>query len=479
MQSKMSDSLSPQYASRGGAEQRQEEQHDTSGASMRRANLILHNQAGSTLVGAVVFSFVMMLSALALMRVGSTDATLAVRDVRAAQAFYLAEAGVERGQTWLAAQTITPDSRTFPFGIDPDTLAGGIYSVWIQPDSSSTRPVWTVRSSAALDRHATTIEVDVTPRWFTDYLYYVNRNLGPGQTPWFFGGETIDGPLHVNDYVGIWGDPVFTSHVQSSESEFIYANGGFPIYSSAASNPPNDEPTFEDGYSLGLPEVPWLQQSDLHTLRDQAELRIGGATDVVFGRTPGLIGYVSHSGHGRDRWTDVPLDSFNGIIYVSGDCYVRGVVDGQATLCSNGQISIEGDITYYDSDADGPSEGCDDILGLAAGTRINVVDNVPNGNDCVIHAHILAVNNQGGFVENYAHGSPRGTLTIHGGIAQDKWGPFGIGFIVDGEYVPLTGYIRDIHYDGRFAYMLPPGYLDMITGLGVYTRIAWREMATH
>jgi hypothetical protein len=336
-----------------------------------------------------------------------------------------------------------------------------------------------VRSAASLDRHSTVLEVDVTPRWFTDYLYYVNRNVGPGQMPWFFGGETIDGPLHVNDYIGIWGDPIFTCHIQSSESEFIYGNDGFPIYSSAASNPPHDEPTFEDGYSLGLPQIPWLSVNDLNTLRDQAELRLNGNNDVVFGRTPALIGYVSHRRNGSDDdddWTDVPLDSFNGIIYANGDVYVHGVVDGQATLCSNGLINIVDDCTYYDSDENGPRDGCDDILGLAAASRVNIVDNVPNSNDCVLHGHILAVNNQGGFVENYARGVPRGTLTIYGGMAQDKWGPFGIGFVWENEYIPITGYIRDVHYDYRFEYMLPPGYLDMITGLGVYTRIAWREI---
>jgi hypothetical protein len=426
----------------------------------------------------MIFTFIMMLSALALMRVGTTDATMAQRDIRTAQAFYLAESGVEKGQSWLAAQDDTPESRIYPFGVEPDSLAGGTYYVWVQPDSSSTRPVWTVRAAGSFDRHATTLEVDVTPRWFTDYLYYVNRSVGPGQTPWFFSGEVINGPLHVNDYIGIYGDPVFTSHVQSSESELIYGNNGFPIYSSAASNPPHDEPTFEDGYSLGLPEVPWIGVSDLNTLRDQAELSVNGNTDIVFGRTPALIGYVSYSRHGDEDWTDVPLDSFNGIIYARGDVYVHGVVDGQVTLCSNGLINIVDDCTYHDSDENGPTEDCDDILGLAAASRVNIVDNVPNSNDCVLHAHILAVNNQGGFVENYARGAPRGTLTIHGGMAQDKWGPFGIGYVWEDQYFPLTGYIRDVHYDWRFAYMLPPGYLDMITDLGVYTRIAWRVVDT-
>jgi hypothetical protein len=437
----------------------------------------IQNQTGSSLVAAMVFALVMLLSALALLQVGTTDASLAQRDIRVAQTFYLAEAGVERGQTWLAAQTTTPDSRTYPFGVEPDTLAGGTYSVWIQPDSSSIRPVWTVRSSGSFGRRTATIEVDVTPRWFTDYLYYVNRNVGPGQTPWFFSGETIDGPLHVNDYIGIWGDPTFTSHIQSSESEFIYGNDGFPVYSAASSNLPYDEPTFEDGYTLGAPEVPWLSVNDLNTLRDQAELRMGGNTDIVFGRTDTLMGYVSYSRHGRDEWTDVPISSFNGIIYANGDVYCKGVVDGQVTLCSNGLINVVDDLTYYDSDENGPREGCDDILGLAAASRVNIVYNEPNSNDCVLHGHILAVNNQGGFVENYAQGSPRGTLTIYGGMAQDKWGPFGVGYVVDGHYVPLTGYIRDVHYDWRFDYMLPPGYLGMITGLGVYTRIAWREVA--
>lgn len=444
---------------------------------MRQETPLLTDQTGSTLVAATVFAVVMLLSALAIMHVGTTDAEFVQRDIEASQAFYLAEAGVERGQSWLVAQDSAPDSRVYPFGVDPDTLAGGTYAVWIEPDSSASRPLYTVRSEGALDRHGATIEVDITPRWFTDYMYYVNRNVGPGGMPWFFAGDVIDGPLHVNDYIGIWGDPTFVSHVESSESEFIYANDGFPIYSSASGNPPHDTPTFEDGYTLGTSEVPWLEQADLHTLRDQAGLTINGASDVIFGRTPELIGYVSYSKHTKDQWTDVALDSFNGVIYVGGDCYVQGVVDGQVTLCSNGQVNIEDDITYFDSDANGPCEGCDDILGLAAGTRVNVVDNVPNGSDCVIHAHILAVNNQGGFVEHYTQGSPRGFLTIHGGIAQDKWGPFGVGYIWEGQYIALTGYIRDIHYDWRLQDFLPPGYDDMLTGLGVYTRLAWRQIS--
>jgi hypothetical protein len=426
----------------------------------------------------MILVVVMMISALALMRIGAIDAAMAQRDVRATQAFYLAEAGVERGQSWLIAQDDAPDARVYPFGIYPDTLAGGTYAVWIQPDSAASRPVYTVRSASALDRHSTTLEIDVTPVSFMDYLYYVNRNVGPGGGPWFYSGEIIDGPLHLNDHIGIWGDPVFVDHVQSSESEFIYANDGFPIYSSASNNAPYDNPTFEDGYTLGAPEIPWLQQTDLHTLRDQAGLTISGNSDVVFGRTPAHIGYVSYSQHGRGVWTDVDLYSFNGIIYVGGDCHTWGIIDGQVTLCSNGQIDIEDDLIYYDSDGVIPNEGCDDILGLAAGSKINVVDNAANQNDCVIHGHVLAINNQGCLVERHDRGAPRGTLTLYGGIAQDKWGPVGTGYVWDDEYVPLTGYVRDIHYDWRFQHTLPPGYIDIVTGTGVYSRVAWRELPT-
>jgi hypothetical protein len=95
----------------------------------------------------------------------------------------------------------------------------------------------------------------------------------------------------------------------------------------------------------------------------------------------------------------------------------------------------------------------------------------------VIHAHVLAINHQGCVVENCNAGSPRGNLTLYGGVAQDKWGPVGIRFVSDGQLVVLSGYRRDFHYDTRFLEMMPPGYDLILNRSGTYYRIAWRDLA--
>ncbi|MCK4916399.1 MAG: hypothetical protein KAS89_09510, partial [Candidatus Eisenbacteria sp.] len=120
---------------------------------------------------------------------------------------------------------------------------------------------------------------------------------------------------------------------------------------------------------------------------------------------------------------------------------------------------------------------CDDILGLVASTKVVITDNAANGSDCVIHAHIMSMNNQASLVENYGLGTPRGTLTIHGGLAQDKWGPVGTGYYDDDDnFHLLTGYERDLHYDWRLRDLIPPGYSSIIFAGGGFNRLVWREI---
>ena len=440
---------------------------------------IAGNETGSTMVVVMIFAIIMLVSALAVMELGAQDAALAVRDVKAAQAFYSAEAGAERGEAWLRGQSSLPTDPVAPFSESPETFGGGLYHVTVTPDDSGPRTVYTITSYATVDGRSRAVEVDVTPTALTDYLYYTNRDVGPGYPGYFRTGETVDGPVHVDDEIAIWGDPVFTSSVESTESTILYHNNWSPTSLAALSNPPYDNPEFQEGCELGAAHIDWLSQSDLRTLKNMAGLSLSNKK-IVFGRDAGsgpMLGYLSYSKTNKNQWTDVPLDSFNGIIYVNGSCWVEGVVDGQVTVVSNGQMDITGDLTVADSDANGPRPGCDDICGLLAGTKINIVDNAANRNDCVLHAHIMAINNQGCLVEKYSQGAPRGTLTVYGGLAQDKWGPVGTGYYdAQGEFHVLTGYERDFHYDWRLRTMLPPGYNAIVFKGGGLARLAWREI---
>jgi hypothetical protein len=191
-----------------------------------------------------------------------------------------------------------------------------------------------------------------------------------------------------------------------------------------------------------------------------------------------MLGWLSYRKiNTTDPWIDIEISSFNGILYANGDCSVRGIVDGKVTLASNTDIAIVDDLIYAGSTDGVPDADCDDVCGLVASVRVFVEDSWANQSDCVVHAHLLAVNNQASLVENYNQGIPRGTLTVWGGMAQDKWGPVGTGYYDQyGEFHVLTGYVRDVHYDWRLSDSLPPGY-NLITFPGSsYTRLGWREI---
>jgi hypothetical protein len=274
---------------------------------------------------------------------------------------------------------------------------------------------------------------------------------------------------------------VFTGRVESTWPTIQYHNNWNTVHLAQDQNAPYDNPDFQKGITLGATHIPWLAQPDVNTVRGLAGLSISNA-EIVFGRDPGtgpMLGWMSYRKSGTSNpWNDVEISSFNGIVYVNGDCTVKGILDGQVTICSNAAIEIVDDLIYADSDANGPRPGCDDILGLIASTKVYVGDTVANQSDCVVHGHLLAINNQASLVESYSQGSPRGTLTIYGGLAQDKWGPVGTGWYdYDGNFHCLTGYIRDVHYDHRLMTMLPPGYYAIIFPGVAYARLSWNEIS--
>jgi hypothetical protein len=431
------------------------------------------------MVVVMIFSVVMLISALALVELSAQDAALAIRDVRVSQAFYNAEAGAERGEAWLKGQASMPTTTLLPFSDSPEGFGGGLMLVTIAPDLSGSRIIYTITSLSTVHGKSRAIEVDLTPTAFTDYLYYTNTDVGPGCPGYFRTGDVIDGPIHINDVLAVWGTPVFQHEIHSSATEIYYYNDGSPILTSALDNAPHDVPVFEDGIHLGAATIPWLDESDLNMLKGLAGLSLANA-ELVFGRDPGtgpMLGYVSYTKIGQSNWTDVDLSSFNGLIYVGGSCLVSGILDGQATVVSNTSISIIDDLIYAGSDINGPLPDCDDILGLVASVSVSVADNAANGSDCVVHAHMMSMNNQATMVDNYSQGSPRGMLSIYGGLAQDKWGPTGTGYYDEaGNFYLLTGYERDFHYDWRLRTMLPPGYDSIIFNGGGFNRLVWREI---
>lgn len=450
---------------------------------MKRAgDTRLRDQTGSTLVGVVVLVVAMLVTLLAVVRLGALDARLVRRHVEHAQTLFLAEAGLERACAWFEAQRSPPEDTSpfHPFGDLPETLGDGSYAVSVEPDPLNPTlypKYYTIASTGYVGRHTRSLELVVSPQSFADFLYFTDREhmQGGGNPVWFVSPDLIDGPLHTNDQVHIFGDPTFAGSVRSAyggpddnnqthRPTFVYLNGNScsHLESALPSNHPYDVPTFEDGYELGTAEIPLPRQA-IRDFRDAAQdggVYLTGSREVALARRGAdgepMYGYVSHRKNRRYRWTDVEIESTNGILYIAGQVtLLGGTLDGQLTIASNTAIDIEDDVVYRESDENGPTERCDDMLGLVTTGDITVSDNVTKRRDCVIHADMVATN--ASFkAEHWANGRPRGTLTLYGGIYQKFRGPVGTGYLRGDDLVILTGYTKDYHYDRRLAWMTPP-----------------------
>jgi hypothetical protein len=147
----------------------------------------------------------------------------------------------------------------------------------------------------------------------------------------------------------------------------------------------------------------------------------------------------------------------------SGDLFVEGTFNGQATLAAENFVYIVDDVRYADRD--------DDLLGLIGNNMIYAWNPAmqrgsshnyrPESPDVTIEAALLslrsfAVQNTG------VAGHQNGTLTVRGSIAQAFRG-------IVKEY---SGYDKDYQYDPRLRFRSPPHFLSPVTSAyGVSTWI--------
>jgi len=260
---------------------------------------------------------------------------------------------------------------------------------------------------------------------------------------YFITGDTIRGPIHTNGQFHISGNPVFYGLVSSVASSW-YGTGS---------------PKFKAGTNFGSSRIDL--PTDFSILEGRAQsggTSFAGETNIIFkndgtfdwqvfhkvGSPPSIV--VDSSGN-----TD--LDLTNGVIATENgkDIHIKGTLNGQVTVISDSNIWIDDDILYNQDPLTDPT--ADDLLGLIATKDIIVTDNAANRSNCTIDATLMALN-KSFKVQNYDTGSPRGTLTVLGGMVQKERGPVGT---MSGGVIK-TGYLKKYLYDQRFMTKAPPYY---------------------
>jgi len=171
--------------------------------------------------------------------------------------------------------------------------------------------------------------------------------------------------------------------------------------------------------------------------------------------------YVTTGASSAPYWTTTTSSSGRVSTTTNYDChrgsvYVQGTADTQVTVSAEDDVVVTGDLTLADQ---GTSA---DLIGLIAGNYVwlyHQIDALGNNLDAAadvntIQAAILSLRHS--FVlQNYGAGSPLGTLTVVGSIAQKFRGP--VGRVSNG--LPVSGYTKNYMYDQRLSYLQPPYFL--------------------
>ncbi len=395
------------------------------------------------------------------------DSHIAGTHAKTVQAFWLAEAGMERAMRYLRFAN-PPPGGTAPFiHFNKVPLGAGTFTVEIDPDDgnpSTFMKEYVITSTGTVDDITRSIRASVKTVTFGNYAYLTGNE---GGKIWFNSNDLLEGPIHTNDRFSITGSPTFKGKVTSVATSFRKGS--------------TFNPDFQDGYQLGVPPVifPTLQN-----LIDNYFIENGSTTpaltiDARFSKdasirfnSDGTLTYSvwKYRWHGRQyliRDKVVDISSLNGLLWVKGDVEIKGTFKGRLTIVATDNIYITDDIRYEDSDANGkPPENSTNALGIISKENIVVADTWANANDVVINAALLALGDSF-YVENYAFGFPRGTLTIWGSLSQKvrgAVGTFGYGW--------STGFEKDYHYDTRLGDAPPPYY----PSTGQYEVFSWQEI---
>jgi len=267
-------------------------------------------------------------------------------------------------------------------------------------------------------------------------------------------GDEFDGPFHVNDKMKTWGSPEFFGKVTSK--------GGLHLYGTK-------DPVFHGGYESGV---------DVPRPFDTTGMRMAGSTGgLVIKDTTGAgnkidveiefkkkdVEYRFKIDDGLNTWSakkKVKLADFNGMMFVEkGDAYVKGEIDGKATvvatqkgLAGSGNIYQTDDLKYKDDPR--TKSTSDDMLGLVAEQDIRLQYNAKTkGKDIISHASMFASKGDVG---------PDDALITNDHKLND-WKILG-GIIASDTRVtahynssgPYEGYRFKHSYDARFLHTVPP-----------------------
>lgn len=442
---------------------------------MNAIQSIRQGQQGSTLLNMMCFLFIALGLVFTILDVSSDHRALTVEQMNVEQAMFVAEGGCERASRFVESNLYALVMGNTSVTNGTGTIGAGTYNYYITKLSPTT---YSVVSSGTVNSVTRVVQI----RWlyqptYAQFAFWAATNGAIN----FVAGNVFNGAVHTDD------PPQFQSSGSGSSTSGAVFNARMDTLASSFNGSTNGavfaQGFYENSYEGSLPSID-LNSSAATSMKSIAQtngLVLYGATTITFNgnNTVNII-------NTRKGWTNAtPYTLPNeALIYVgttnSGSAstatgmvyFTGGTITGRVTVVSDNDMFIQGSLVYaHDPTVNTNST---DALGLVTGGDIWVDTNAPN--NIVIDAAMMATgiidntpNSPGSFgVVNYDQGSPRGNLTLYGGIVQEVRGAVGT---VNGGTIS-TGYNKIYSYDPRFI-ANPPPYYPAVAGKFQYT--GWSE----
>lgn len=479
---------------------------------MSRKKNIIPSQNGSLLISALVFSFVFIVMAGALLGLIVSQWKTGKKKVSIAQALQIAEAGVNYYKWHLdnfpedyadgTAQTCNPCGPYTHDYDDPNSSTVGKFELTITPPPPGSTMVKIKSSGWTLENPTFKRHLAVRygrPSW-AQYAVIANANMRFGS------GTQIHGPVHSNG--GIRFDGVAYNEITGSMQSYNDTDGdactvnswGVHTCAAPADVVPPTQPAARPDIFVGGRKYP-VPTIDFNAITaDLSQLKIDANNNGVYLNPSNKQGYhikflgnntfqhrvvktTSNACNNNNsprgdivqylgNWTTENLPN-NGIIFVEDNVWVEGtltnsfltLVAAKEPLATGlADAWINNDILYSAKDG---SSG----LGIIAQNNINI--GLFSEDDLEIDAALIA---QKGRVGRYYYPSScddtyykRSTITIYGSIGSNQ--RYGFSWSCGGVY--CSGYsIRNITYDTDLIYAPPPSF----PTAGEYSFISWEEL---
>lgn len=492
----------------------------------------MKRQRGSTLMIGMTAVFGCMMIGISVVGLQSSETFKAQRVRKQAQAFALAESGVEYARRWLVNQSAPPaGTQSISILNSPIELGPGSFTVTVVPDNSNpTNPLktYTLKSIGTVQGVTQSVDVRMRSQSFGRYAYFSDQeSANPMSSPiWFGQRDKIRGPFFTNNsnysYTNIDNTnpprPIFDSSVEMNGDRINYMQ-----------SPPTTDSQYKALFSLGRQAVKLaVDRIELPTSTSiQANAAWGSTTghptaQGVYVPNNGGIYVVGNAGilleapsanlqvvkiTQGSTTTEVRMNLLTnttsvitsngtstragigtGLLFVTGDITslkgkiadsttgtnpVKSALTIAADAAAGKNITVTGDIKY--TTPINPDIAPDTGANLIAGTlglyanKIRV--GTAAGSDCQIDAIVMAGNknrSDGGFGADAYDQRNPGNLIINGGLIQKVRSPVGT---FSGS-TQVSGFVKNYYYDERLMDNPPPFF----PTTGKYDMLNWKQI---